>query len=129
MHQDHVTSRRRILDNLERHPIDLFNTCVKPRDPRFRISRGVQIPEVRMPFERFTELRTSSPRWRWMLRKPPMHKAMRCAKNVCATAMWSNVGQHRVYFHATGGQQPASVIAINMPASSRYIPLTPDWEL
>lgn len=27
------------------------------------------------------------------------------------------------------GQQPASVIAINMPASSRYIPLTPDREL
>jgi len=27
------------------------------------------------------------------------------------------------------GQQPASVIAINVPASTRYIPLTPDREL
>jgi hypothetical protein len=76
MHQDHVTSRRRILDNLERYPIDLFSTFVKSRDPLFRIARGVQIPEVRMPFERFTELRTSSPRWRRILRKPPMHKTM-----------------------------------------------------
>jgi len=59
MHQDHVTSQGSILDDLER-PIDLFDAFVKPRDPRFRIARGVQIPEVRVPFERFTELRTSS---------------------------------------------------------------------
>lgn len=76
MHQDYVTRRRGILDNLERYQIDLSNTFVKPRDPRFRISRGVQIPEVQMPFERFTQLRTSSPRWRWILRKPPEHKTM-----------------------------------------------------
>jgi hypothetical protein len=76
MHQDHVPSRCRILDSLERYSIDLFNTFVKPRDPRFRIARGVQIPEVRMPCERFTELRSWSPRWRWILRKPSMDKTM-----------------------------------------------------
>ncbi len=58
MHQDHVTGRCNILNHLERYPVDFFDTFVKPRDPCFRIAGGAQIPEVRMPFEGFTELCT-----------------------------------------------------------------------
>jgi len=76
VHEDHVPGRGGILDDLERYPINLLDTFVKPGDPRFRIARGVQIPKVRVPFQSFTELRTSRPRRRWMLRKPPMHQAM-----------------------------------------------------
>ena len=76
MHQDHVTGRGSILDDLERYPIDFFDVFVKPRNPRFRIAHDPQIPEVRVPFERFTELCTPRPRRAGILRKPPMHKAM-----------------------------------------------------
>ena len=76
MHQDHVTGRGRILDDLERYPVNLLDTFVKPRDPRFRIARGAQIPEVRVPFEGFTKLCTSNPPLRWIPGKPPMHKTM-----------------------------------------------------
>ena len=76
MHQDHVTSRRRILDDLERYSSDLFDAFVETGDPRSRITRGTQIPEVRVLLERFPELRASSPRWRRILRKPPMHEPM-----------------------------------------------------
>ena len=44
MHQNHVTGRGRILDDLERYPIDFFDTFVKPRDTGFRIARSIQIP-------------------------------------------------------------------------------------
>jgi hypothetical protein len=76
MHQDHVTGRRSVLDDLQRYPIDLCDTFVKPRYPRSRISSGAQFPEVRVPFERLPELRTSSLRRRWFLGKPTMHKTM-----------------------------------------------------
>ena len=38
MHQNHVTGRGRILDDLERYPIDFFDTFVKPCDTGFRIA-------------------------------------------------------------------------------------------
>ena len=50
MHQDYVAGRGRILDDLERDAIDLFDTFVKPGNPRCRISRGAQIAEVRVPW-------------------------------------------------------------------------------
>jgi hypothetical protein len=37
--------------------------------------------------------------------------------------------QHRVHLHATRRNQPASVIAVNVPTCVRYIPFTPDREL
>ena len=67
VHQDHVAGRRCVLENLERYPIDLFDMLVKPRDPRRRIARRGQIPKVRVPFERFTELCASRFGWRWIL--------------------------------------------------------------
>ena len=38
VHQNHVTGRGRILDDLERYPIDFFDTFVKPCDTGFRIA-------------------------------------------------------------------------------------------
>jgi hypothetical protein len=129
MHQDHVASRRSQFEDLERYPIDFFDTLMKARDPRFRIARRVQIPEVWVPFQRFAELRCSSLWRRWILAKPAVHQTMRSAENVHAAAAWLDVVQHGVYFHAGGGRQAAGVIAIDVPACARYIPLTPDREL
>jgi hypothetical protein len=76
VHQDYIACRGGILDDLERYPIDFFDTFVKPRYPRFWIACGAQISEVGVPFERLTELWAPRPRQRWILRKPPMQKAM-----------------------------------------------------
>jgi hypothetical protein len=76
MHQDDVAGRSGILDNLERYPVHLFDTFVKPLYPGTRIARGVQIPQVRVPCERFAELGSSGLPWRWIFRKPPMRKTM-----------------------------------------------------
>ena len=129
MHQDYITSSGCILDDLKRDPIDFFNTFVKPSDPRFRVARGVQVPEVRVPFQRFTELCGPSPRRRGILQKPPMHKAMRSTQNVRAATTWSDIGEHRMHFHPTRRQQPAGVIAIDVPAGAGYVPLMADREL
>ena len=103
MHQNYVTSRCSVLGDLEWYPVDLFDALVEARDTRSGISRSIQIPEVRVPLERSTELRSPGPLCWWIFRKPLMHETMRAAEDVRAAATWSDVRQHRVYLHATGG--------------------------
>jgi len=129
VHQDHVTRRCSVLDDLQRYSINHFGTFVEPGDTRSRIASGTQISEVRVLLQGSPVLRTLSPFWRRILRKPLMHETMRSAKDVRAATTWSDVGQHRMYLHATGGQKSARVIAIKVPASARYIPFTPGREL
>ena len=106
MHQDHVASRRRILEDLKRYSIDLFDRFVEPGNTRSRITGSTQIPEVRVPLEGSPELRTSRPMRLWILRKPPVHKTMRSAEDVGAGTTWSNVGQHGVHQHADARRGP-----------------------
>ena len=103
VHQDHVTSRCSILYDLELYSIDLFDTFVEPGEMCSRITSSTQVPEVRVPLEGSPELRTSNPLWRRILRKPLMHETMRSAEDVRAATTCSDVGQHRVHLHATGG--------------------------
>lgn len=96
MHQDHVTSRGSILDDLKRYSVNLFDAFVETSDTRLGISGRTQIAEVRVPLERSPELRRAGPMWRPIFRKPPMHQTMRSAENVHPAATWSDVRQHRV---------------------------------
>ena len=80
-----------------------------------------------MPFERFTELRTESSV------EVDAQKTTDAQDDVIRLkCLYPKVVQRRsasrVLSHHRG-QQAASVIAINVPASTRYIPLTPDREL
>src|SRR5215831_17863443 len=130
MHQEHITSRCSIFDDLKRYSIDLFDAFVETSDTTCRIASGTQIPKVRMLLEPSPELDTStSTLWRRILRKPPVHQAVGSADDVGAATMWCDVSQHRVHLHAGGRQQAALVIAINVPTRAGHIPFISRGEL
>jgi hypothetical protein len=48
MHQDDIAGLCRILQDLERDAVDLFDSRVEPLDARSRIAGGSEIAQVRM---------------------------------------------------------------------------------
>ncbi len=129
MHQDHVTGRCSVLDDLKRYSIDLFDALVETGDTRSGITGGTQIPYIRMSLERSPVVRTSSTMWRRILRKPPMYETMRSAEDVHASTTRSDIAQHRMDHHPARRQQTARVVAIKMPARAGHIPFAPGGEL
>ena len=76
------------------------------------------------------ELDTStSTLWRRILGKPLVHQTVGSAEDVGPATTWSDVSQHRVHFNAGGRQQPALVLAINVPTRAGYIPFISGGEL
>jgi hypothetical protein len=129
VHQDHVTGRGSILDDLEWYPINVFDMFVKPRDPHFRIARGAQIPEVWMPVREIYGAAHLEPSVEVDSQKTTDVQddviRLRCSRrqNVVRRRSASRVfSRHR---GATAGRRNRHQCATCV----RYIPFTPDREL
>jgi hypothetical protein len=93
MHQDHVSSRPSILDNLKRNPVHLFEPFVESCGTRSRSAASAQIAHVRMPCKGFQELSSLHARRRRILEKPSVDETMRSAEDVHASATRSSTSR------------------------------------
>ena len=122
VHENHVAGPRGVFQHLQRDPVNLLDSRVKPFDTACRVARSAEITEIGMAVNGGSQLSGAGARPRRMIDEPAVDEPMGRVEDVHPASLRFDIAEHRVDLDALRRLQRTGVVGVNVPAVAGHVP-------